>query len=163
MQSLQAIKVGETCVYKFKQKIFYLICIGTIVLVSFAGIAYAENGYIEIDRNDAGVFSLNIQSVEDRGDHAVGWCKIIIRKHININGGKAERMMVYVAAKKKRREIKTLSVAVYDKDGYVLDSCHGQDTKWEPCIPGSFGEKAWDAIITTNNFKLDKGIRDYPQ
>ena len=137
---------------KVRKALLFLL-IFCLLAVFNSSAARAEEGYFEIGRTEDIIYSLYFPSVEDRGDYIVGWIKEIIRHPNNktnkkIDGKTPHYHMVLLAANRDRKQIQTLSFAVYDKDGQVLisDSRPFNSYSWDDCIPNTVGEAFWYAI-----------------
>lgn len=130
-----------------------LLLVTLCVFTCGSSLARAEEGYVELARNDYGVFSLHLPSVEDRGTYVVGWIKIILRgENKPIDGKKPYNHMVLYAANKESKQLQRIAISIHDKKGEMIigDNHPLNPMQWEECLPNSFGEMLWNAIIAVN-------------
>ena len=136
-----------------------LLCL----LLPAVPLAAQDDGYVEIGENSYGTYSLYIPSVETRehysGDYVVGWIRTVYSDtgatEYAKNGVKPHHSMLLVAANPKSRQIQTISVTYYDSEGRVIDSDSYSFNQfmWEECVPGTSGERIWEALMIVAGYR----------
>jgi hypothetical protein len=131
-----------------------------IFLIRIPSKSYANN-FVEIVRDDNALYSLNIDTVEDRIDHVVAWIKFIPRgtsvAETKVNGKKIDHILMFMAVNKNQRQIQSLT-ELYYLNGSVVNSYKNSYTKYryDEVVPESYGQTIYDAIIYTNNLLEEK-------
>lgn len=135
---------------------FFLFIFALVLLTVNCSVARADDGYVEIVRNDERIYYLHMPSVENRedyvADYLVGWVKTIIRKpEPPIDGKVPHHTMELWAVNKDAKQIQILQGVLYDKDDNVIlsDKFPFSRLMWEDCIPNSIGDALWHIIIDT--------------
>ena len=146
---IMKVKILRKTVYSFYTRLFVAVCAIFLIVMLLPVSSCAEEGYVEIGRNEIGVYSIYVPSVEDRGTYFCGWIKQAIRNGKKINGQTPDTEMTLLAANKERRQIQTLSYVIYDKKGGVLESNSFMFNtyQWQDVVPNSMGEAVWISIV----------------
>ena len=121
--------------------------------------AWAVN-YVELGRNDDQLWSLDLDSVSDRGDHLVVWVKIIPRGREVVRLKKVykesvSRVMQMMAINKKLPQIQVLAVIYYSNNGSSIKSYNFRFAEHEymEVVPDTFGDDLYNIITVYHNLK----------
>lgn len=113
--------------------------------------AYAEEGFIEIYRTENEIRSLNIASVEDRGEYVVAWTKMIPRgellSKLNKKGVKVSFILSLNAYNKKYKQYMFIKDVYYDKQQAVIATKDFDSHEWKELPPNTVGEAEYDSIM----------------
>lgn len=114
--------------------------------------SFAEEGFVEIFRNDDAVVSLNSDSVQDLDGYVAALIKKIprgeyLREWSEIAGGQTNYILFFYSFTKEQKRIKLNKCVVYDKSGSVISSYDTETFLWEDAVPGSTAEMEYDFVM----------------
>ncbi|NLV82885.1 MAG: hypothetical protein GXZ18_07845 [Synergistaceae bacterium] len=126
-----------------------------IMLIFICVPSYAEEGYVEILRNDNLILSVNVGTVEYRNEkgYVIACSKWISRGKSLINDKKVygenfSHFLILGAFNPKYKHTHIISIVVYDKSRKILNSpTLFELTQWDEVIPNSTGEKLYDYVM----------------
>lgn len=132
-------------------KIF--IIAGIVCLLFFSpDVSFAEEGFVEIFRNDDAVVSLKADSVKDIDGYVAALIKKIprgeyLREWGEIAGSQPSYILFSYSLTKEQKRMKLNKCVVYDKSGSAINSYDTETFLWEDIAPGTTAELEYDFVM----------------
>ena len=135
--------------------LLFIFALG-LLTVSNCSVVRAEDGYLEVGKNEQRIFYLYSPSVEKREDYStdylVGWIKtVILTTEAPIDGKVPHHTMELWAFNKDSRQVQLLQGVLYDKDDKVIlsEKFPFSTLMWVDCVPNSPDEALWRIVTDT--------------
>ena len=120
-----------------------LIVFLTALAVIFTATASFASNWVEVDRNDDTIFSIDLDSVKDNGTTFRVWEKQIYRTaKVQKKRFGASYALLYYEFEMNEASRRIISYTLYDKNGNFIYS-GGESYNYEFYPPGSIGEAIW--------------------
>ena len=132
-------------------KIF--IIAGIVCLLFFSpDVSFAEEGFVEIFRNEDAVVSLKTDSVKDMDGYVSAVIKKIprgqyLREWSDIAGDQTSYILFSCSFSKELKRMKLNKCVVYDKSGSAINSYDTETFLWEDIAPGTTAELEYDFVM----------------
>ena len=144
-----------------------LLVLCSIFMIAFFAKEADAACFVELFRNDSGVYSLDLDSLTQKNGNVLAWVKIIKRgKQEKVKGKIIASEIFHYAIKPDKSQYQATSVALYDKNGSMIDTAQQavNEYRFEDIIPGTIGEKLFGIIIDIYEYKQslenDNGIEN---